>query len=173
MKQQQIFAPFCSTRQQYNDGYYHQENPGYCCPSFIQPLWTGCCAHRPPTLQHQHQHNNTKRTSGYTQRRARDCVPNRPLKRHSARLKDVTMRRQPPCVNAVRINPRIPKTKTEACRQHNRSRMADYNSRKQSLCKMPFFSITTWNYTNTCLQMTVFTSLQSHFFTVRRQISSK
>jgi len=141
MEHRQIFAPFRSTRWQYNDRYCHQESPGSCCPSFIQPLWTGCCAHRSPTCQHQHRHNNTKRTSGYTQRRSRDCVPICPLKRRSARLTDVTVRRQPPIVNAVRINPRVAKTKTGARRQRDRARMADY-SRKQSLCEMLFFSIT-------------------------------
>jgi len=67
-------------------------------------------------------------------------VPIRPLKRRSARLTDVTVRRQPPRVNAVRINPRVAKTKTEARRQRDKARMVDYNSRKQS--EMPFFSIT-------------------------------
>ena len=69
-------------------------------------------------------------------------MPIRPLKRRSARLTNVTVRRQPPIVNAVRINPRVAKTKTGARRQRDRARMADYNSRKQSLCEMPFFSIT-------------------------------
>ena len=66
----------------------------------------------------------------------------RHTKRQTVRSTDVTVCQLSLYVNAVRINPFVAKKKSEACPQRDNVRMADFNSKKQRLCEIPFFSIT-------------------------------